>query len=144
MQQARQLAATCPATLGLADPHTACDGGAVLYPFAMAAVAARLQVRAVLRATQRRPKSQRLYDWLDTCRRETAETYGQEVSTALLGHTYAMLRALPQALEYNRQAVMAHAADAASDDEASSVTELRPMAATTVKDSYAKVLHDLV
>lgn len=141
VRQARQLAAVCPETLGIADPHTSADGGAVLYPFATAAVAARLEVRAVLRATQRRSPSQRLYDWLDTTRRDI-DAYEQEVSTALLGHVYVMLRALPQALEYNRHAVMAHQAEMAktSTYQCSSKT----FAANTVKDAYAKVLHDLV
>ena len=142
VRQARRLAAVCPATLGMADPHTSADGGAVLYPFATAAIAASLEVRAVLRATQRRSPSQRLYDWLDTTRQDI-DAYEQEVSTALLGHVYVMLRALPQALEYNRQAVMAHQAEMAksTSDHASSS---RTFTANTVKDAYAKVLHDLV
>ena len=99
LRQAQMLALSCPETLALPDPH----GEGCLYPFAMAAHAARLEVRAVMRGTQRRHPSQRLYDWLDTCRRDL-DTYEQEVSTVLLGHVYVMLRALPQALQYSREA----------------------------------------
>ena len=139
--QAQMLALACPETLGYPDPHH--EFG--LYPFATAAQAARLEVRSVMRATQRRHPSQRLYDWLDTCRRDM-DTYEQEVSTALLGHVYVMLRALPQALEYSRQA--ATAAIAKEKEERASTnyysTTASSSAGSTVKDAYAKVLHDLV
>lgn len=137
--QAQTLALACPETLGSPDPQNEI----CLYPFAMAAQAARLEVRAVMRATQRRHPSQRLYDWLDTCRRDM-DTYEQEVSTALLGHVYVMLRALPQALEYNRQVATQEVEREQKAQQAASQTRATANVGTTVKDAYSKVLHDLV
>lgn len=134
LRQCQELALACPATLGLADPV---EG---IYPFAMAASVMRLEVRAVMRTTQRRHPSQRLYDWLDMCRRDM-DTYEQEVSTHLLGHVYVMLRALPQALEYSRQVPAKQEREAEGDGEP---TPCQSSAGTTVKEAYAKVLHDLV
>eukprot|EP00977_Amphora_coffeiformis_P000009 scaffold5_cov169-Amphora_coffeaeformis.AAC.9 len=135
LRQAQMLALACPETLALPDPQG--EGG--LYPFAMAAHAARLEVRAAMRATQRRHPSQRLYDWLDTCRRDM-DTYEQEVSTVLLGHVYVMLRALPQALEHIRNATTQEQ----EADETVSQNPATNSTATTVKDAYSKILHDLV
>lgn len=139
ISQVQVLSIACPATLGCPDPKSG------LYPFAMAASVTRTETRALLRATERRHPSQRLYDWLDTCRRDN-DDYEKEISTALLGHVYGMLRALPQALEHNRQAATKEIQEEeARARETSSLMDWNSDShVTTVRDIYAQVLHDIV
>jgi hypothetical protein len=169
LQVVQELALTCPATLGIPDPTTtgSTTGSSTTtqtwYPFAMAASVLRLQVRSMVRATERRHPSQRLYDWLDTCRRQQDymmdNTYEQEISTQLVGHVYVMLRALPQALEYMRYGGSSDSGDgkgknpspASPTEETDNVesivtqTNIYHPHNTIVKDTYyAKVLHDIV
>jgi hypothetical protein len=95
LQQVVVLARAAPATLGRPDPVS------TLYPFQMAAAAARTERRRLLRATERRHPSQALNDWLDVSRRDSV-AYEREVNRLLLGSVYQLVRALPQAVQYSR------------------------------------------
>ena len=93
LKEVQILWSYAPFSLGCRDPVTG------FFPFALAAMACKVELRELVRGFHKRGPCVKLFEWLDATR--DMDVSEEEASSYLLGSIYDMIRSFPQALHHS-------------------------------------------